>query len=324
MSYFGQQPLAALKPLFSGQNLADLANKATSRANLDVFSKTETLLHAVPIGTIIPYWGNTAPAGYLPCFGQSINSTTFPELVEFLNPGQTSATVPDFRGEFLRGWDSGRGVDTGRTIKSGQLDSFQGHKFYLESATGTDRIYNSTTYSTGPTVNGSAMGAAGAQNGFATRTTDAISDGVNGSPRTASETRPRNVAVLYCIKAYGSITDTTTANMAGALSLVTTAAQMSQFENLLSTNGYQKLPGGLIIQWGVVANVTNETVTTVTFPISFTASVFSLSATGRRNTPITGGNTTFYMSEIDLTSAALVNDSSSGAAMGASWIAIGY
>ena len=101
MSFFGQPPLAALLPLQAGQNLADLPNTATALANLGTLSTSNIMMNAVPMGTIIPYWGSTAPVGYLPCNGQTINSGTFPDLVTFLG-GTTSAVVPDLRGEFLR------------------------------------------------------------------------------------------------------------------------------------------------------------------------------------------------------------------------------
>jgi phage-related tail fiber protein len=103
--------------------------------------------------------------------------------------GSTTFNVPDLRGEFVRGWDDSRGVDSGRAIASSQTDAFQGHWHELRA-------------------DGSGAGAGGGymglQSGGASLMAQAVkapnSDGTNGTPRTASETRPRNVALLACIK----------------------------------------------------------------------------------------------------------------------------
>ena len=144
MSFFGQPPLAALLPLQAGQNLADLPNTATALANLGTLSTSNIMMNAVPMGTIIPYWGSTAPVGYLPCNGQTINSGTFPDLVTFLG-GTTSAVVPDLRGEFLRGWDNGRGLDAGRGISTTQTDALQNITGAYSSSNGVQIAGTATT-----------------------------------------------------------------------------------------------------------------------------------------------------------------------------------
>jgi hypothetical protein len=44
----------------------------------------------------------------------------------------------------------------------------------------------------------------------------------------------------------------------------------------ITTNGYQKLPGGLIMQWGISANVPGQSSITVSFPLQFPNAVFSI------------------------------------------------
>lgn len=275
MSIFGQNPADIVNALRKSENLNDVADKALARQNLDVPSKDEVLYSGVPIGMILPYWGNVAPAGYLPCFGQSINSTSFPDLVEFLNPGNATATLPDLRGEFIRGWDSGRGVDLGRAIKTAQLDAFQGH------------FHNITASPAGwDGASGSAINGIDASDGSiitSEKVVGAKTDGVNGTPRTASETRPRNVAALYCIKAFDAVQNhTSSLNLPGLISDYSTlnaaAVKYADFlggNQVLSGNGYQKLPGGLIIQWGTSS--VGATTGTITFPITFPNSVFTVS-----------------------------------------------
>ncbi len=246
MSTLGQPPLAAYLPLAAGQNLSDVPDKVAALSNLGTLGTSDIMLNSVPIGTIISFWGSTAPAGYLPCYGQTVNSATYPDLVTFLG-GTTSATVPELRGEFLRGWDSGRGVDTGRAIKTLQLDAFASHS----------HLYGSTVVLAGGTGS-SAMQAANAS---------AATTGSTGG----TETRPRNVSVLYCIKAYGALINTTTANIAGVLSDLSVTAKLSQFGSSLSNTGYQKLPSGLILQWTTVTIGTSGGISW-TYPITFPTS----------------------------------------------------
>jgi len=276
MSFFGQPPLAALLPLQAGQNLADLPNPATALANLGTLSTSNIMMNSVPMGTIIPYWGSTAPVGYLPCNGQTINSGTFPDLVTFLG-GTTSAVVPDLRGEFLRGWDNGRGLDVGRGNLSTQTDA-------LQNITGSYASWNSIG------VGQSAAGAflfsgsgsfpaptGGTSVGSVTANFDA-----SRVARTSTETRPHNVSVLYCIKAYGAVFNTSTANMGNVLTELSQCTKLSQFGSSLGSpiSGYQKLPGGLILQWGYTSSVgaTGNNLP-ITFPIAFPTACLSVSLT---------------------------------------------
>ncbi|WP_176552411.1 phage tail protein [Testudinibacter sp. TR-2022] len=67
------------------------------------------------IGLPLPYPKTTVPTGCLAMRGQSISQSTYPVLYSLYG-----GTLPDLRGEFIRGWDNGRGVDRGRTILSAQ------------------------------------------------------------------------------------------------------------------------------------------------------------------------------------------------------------
>ena len=135
-----------------------------------------------PTGTVIMFYGSAPPTGYLECDGQSTTGYDALELI-------VGANVPDLRGEFIRGWDNGRGVDTGRALGSTQDDAFQGH--YHKS--------NGYTNTTGSNVI-PFSGTGGDPTGIDRFAQTPVSDGTNGTPRTSSETRPRNVALMYCIK----------------------------------------------------------------------------------------------------------------------------
>ncbi|NDL55385.1 MULTISPECIES: phage tail protein, partial [Photorhabdus] len=69
-----------------------------------------------PVGSPIPWPKPNPPSGYLACNGQAFNKSTYPQLAA----AYPSGTLPDLRGEFIRGWDDGRGVDHGRGILSWQ------------------------------------------------------------------------------------------------------------------------------------------------------------------------------------------------------------
>lgn len=274
MSQFGQPPLAAYLPLRAGQNLSDVPDKTAALANLGTLSTSDIMLNSVPIGTIIPFWGNTAPVGYLPCNGQTVNSGTFPSLVTFLG-GTTSAVVPDLRGEFLRGWDNGRGLDVGRAIFTAQTDA-------LQNITGTYIALNSTAV--GQNFAGAYVGTGSLAFPVGTGATTAgatnVSFDASRVARTSTETRPHNIAVLYCIKAYGALINTSTANMGNVLTELSQCTKLTQFGSSLSANGYQKLPSGMILQWGPTPNLPANTSGPVVYPIAFPTAFLSISAVG--------------------------------------------
>lgn len=95
--------------------------------------------------------------------------------------------LPDLRGEFVRGWDSGRGVDAGRVFGSAQEDDLKAHQHV---------VY----------VSGSPGSRSDAFD------VDDQNSGTNPAEKPTSEvggdeTRPRNVALLPCIRAYASVVD---------------------------------------------------------------------------------------------------------------------
>ena len=137
-----------------------------------------------PPGSIFIMAANWPPAGYLRANGAAVSRTTYANLFSAIGTtygagdGSTTFNLPDLRGEFIRGWDNGRGADAGRTLGSNQADAFRSHSH---------------------AVNSRINGAANDQSVH-----DVLkNDGSVGLQTTAvggSETRPRNVALLACIK----------------------------------------------------------------------------------------------------------------------------
>ncbi|MCS4242766.1 hypothetical protein M2418_002292 [Rhizobium sp. BIGb0125] len=161
----------------------------------------------VPIGTIIDVYGNgtTTPPGYLKIIPGLEITTAYPELRTWALANGWSvngAGNPVFPATddalFKRQWRAGQTLrDAGRAFGTVQADAFQGHWHILEN-------FN----------NGSAGGTAANPGGSSTpinnKVQNPISDGVNGNPRTAAETRPANITVTWFIKAYSIPVDTAT------------------------------------------------------------------------------------------------------------------
>ena len=70
----------------------------------------------LPVGIPLPWPTATAPAGWLKCNGAAFDKAKYPKLAL----AYPSGLLPDLRGEFIRGWDDGRGIDSGRSLLSFQ------------------------------------------------------------------------------------------------------------------------------------------------------------------------------------------------------------
>jgi microcystin-dependent protein len=124
----------------------------------------------VPPGIVVMYGGSTPPFGWLECNGQS--TAGYPALAAIYG-----SNVPDLRGEFIRGWDNGRGVDSGRAIGTTQVDAFKSHSHTV------------TAISAGA---GGTFAYQWAQGG--------VLGGSNAQATGGTETRPRNVAMMLIVK----------------------------------------------------------------------------------------------------------------------------
>lgn len=151
------------------------------------------------VGQIILFAGITTPPNCLDCNGGLVSRVTEAELFEVIGTlygagdGSTTFRLPDFRGVVPRGWDNGRGLDSGRSFGSYQEDA-------LQNVTGTFRAdAPNGSNATGPFVatrKGSGPGSSWGETG-----SYEISYDLSLSARTASETRMKNIAVRFIIVA---------------------------------------------------------------------------------------------------------------------------
>jgi microcystin-dependent protein len=146
----------------------------------------ETARAIMPTGAVLHFAGAVAPAGWLFCDGSPVlvaNADLRAFLIAQGNPYGVSGAdplLPDLRGEFIRGFDGGRGVDAGRVFGSAQADEFKSHEHPIQ----------------GQVVDGSIAGGTTTPSVVAgNRFNQTIARAVGGT-----ETRPRNVALLPCIK----------------------------------------------------------------------------------------------------------------------------
>lgn len=157
---------------------------------------------AVPVGAVQGFLRSAAPSGWLKLNGQAVSRTTYAALFALLGTtygagdGSTTFNLPDFRGEFLRGLDDGRGVDAARVLGSSQAQQVQQHKHATSAGKNTVGPF-------GGTATGGRVGMTQDNDNFWDYTNDGSDyDGVvNAAGVVGTETRPRNVAVLWCIKA---------------------------------------------------------------------------------------------------------------------------
>ena len=120
----------------------------------------------------LAYPKNTPPVGYLAMMGQSISQVAYPILYSLYG-----ATLPDMRAYFIRGLDNGRGIDIGRAVLSVQDDEFETHNHTIPDVN---------------VINSGSIGFQGTGYQFASKSTDSTG---------GTETRPKNIAFLYIVKA---------------------------------------------------------------------------------------------------------------------------
>lgn len=137
----------------------------------------------IPVGSPIPWSLATAPSGYLICNGQTFNKSTYPKLAVAYPSGK----LPDLRGEFIRGLDSGRGIDAGRSVLSVQKGNslLSSNIFGGLSSSESNKWHKAINY----------IGITGTDNDGGYGVHQQI-EGANGN-----ETRPRNIAFLYIVRA---------------------------------------------------------------------------------------------------------------------------
>ncbi|WP_455915582.1 phage tail-collar fiber domain-containing protein [Pantoea agglomerans] len=161
---------------------------------------------ALPIGVPVPWPLAAAPDGWLKCNGAAFSAASYPALAK----AYPALKLPDLRGEFIRGWDDGRGVDGSRvlisaqsptTIRTAALD------YYGADATTTNGTIG-TAFSQADSVTSSqpadAKSPANGALGAILNDNSMYAEQKQGGVITTSQwisVRPRNVAFNYIVRA---------------------------------------------------------------------------------------------------------------------------
>lgn len=182
VTFVQNEPAGSLPdPLVKSQNLADVPDKAVGRTNMSVYSKAEVdaaVTAAAPPGEVAYFARNTAPTGWLKANGAVVSRTTYSALFTAIGTlwgagdGASTFALPDLRGEFLRAWDDGRGVDSGRSFASVQLSQNLSHGHAASSASAGSHAHTGTTEADGSHSHTASTGGGGAHSHTGTTATE--------------------------------------------------------------------------------------------------------------------------------------------------------
>ena len=191
----GKQPLDETLTHLSGKDVAGLL------AYLGLGEGS-----ALPVGAPVPWPSETPPTGWLKCNGAAFSAEKYPELAKVYPTNK----LPDLRGEFIRGWDDGRGIDTGRALLNWQPHTILDHAHYMELWTGDGLAAGSAregvnpgilaTYGDGGIVKTDEPGlkVPSSLRAISSRSVKRYGE---ISENVGTETRPRNIAFNYIVRA---------------------------------------------------------------------------------------------------------------------------
>ncbi|HEI4030222.1 TPA: tail fiber protein [Escherichia coli] len=202
-------------PYFTGTDT--VAQTDLTQVGRDILAKSSTQAiiqylglgegSALPVGVPVPWPSATPPTGWLKCNGAAFSAEEYPELAK----AYPTNKLPDLRGEFIRGWDDGRGVDIGRTLLTNQEHAVISHNHGIPTKFGsvTNIPYGIEQVISNETVFSSAKKVGVDYWANNERVFTYTSGGRNGAESVSSpdasslikETRPRNLAFAYIVRA---------------------------------------------------------------------------------------------------------------------------
>ncbi|EDI7831438.1 integrase [Salmonella enterica] len=191
------QLLTALRALLLSRKnpFGDIKSDGTVKTALENLGLGEG--SALPVGVPVPWPSATPPTGWLKCNGAAFSAEEYPELAK----AYPTNKLPDLRGEFIRGWDDGRGIDAGRVLLSIQAGMLEKHRHPVVANDGYDskEEWELATIFRRAYTQGRGLDAAAAGGSLIPSPT-LHSRGSIGNTG-GSETRPRNIAFNYIVRA---------------------------------------------------------------------------------------------------------------------------
>ena len=299
----------------SGDNPSTLAGMGIT----DAYTKPqiESMIaqaSALPVGTMVAFPVDKIAPGFLEVDGSVKSTAAYPDLAAFLgtafNKGDEGAgnfRLPESRGEFLRGWDHGRGVDAGRAIGNWQKGTMIGAD---TTGAGDGQVVVSNGAAAALPLSSYGIDPVAAADYPAQFVVLGNAGATAVQPGTFGATRPRNLAVMWCIKAWNAPINQGNIDIAALEALATQATEIKLGTAKIATqvltdagvddativtpkkmrwgfqiqkagNGFIVFPswlGGLIIQWGTFSGNGGVDLA-VGYPIGFPNAVFATVAT---------------------------------------------
>ncbi|WP_319533427.1 phage tail protein [uncultured Cohaesibacter sp.] len=193
--------------------LAVLAEAIEAKPGAEEFEELSSEVSGLLTGAVQAFAMSTAPEGWLKANGAAVSRASYADLFAAIGTsfgegdGVATFNLPDLRGEFIRGYDDGRSVDAGRVFGSSQADQNAEHTHSVDppsTTTSSDSHTHTAGTQSGSFTHGSgsishySAGSGNTSSDSHTHTLNiaAFTSGASGG----AEARPRNVALLYCIK----------------------------------------------------------------------------------------------------------------------------
>ncbi|WP_348911569.1 phage tail protein [Escherichia coli] len=191
------QLLTALRALLLSRKnpFADIKSDGTVKTALENLGLGEG--SALPVGAPVPWPSETPPTGWLKCNGAAFSAEEYPELAK----AYPTNKLPDLRGEFIRGWDDGSGIDAGRALLSIQTGMLEKHRHIVVANDGYDskEEWELATIFRRAYTQGRGLDAADAGGTLIPSPTLHTRGSIGNTG--GSETRPRNIAFNYIVRA---------------------------------------------------------------------------------------------------------------------------
>ncbi len=218
---YGRATAGANPETLAGFGIKDSYTKAEVEALIAKAS-------ALPVGSIVAFPVEASPPGFLELDNSVKSSATYPDLSAYLggkfnkgDEGVGNFRLPEARGEFLRGWDHGRGVDAGRGLGSWQADDNKSH-------------IHGTTYD----VIADIFMAGDVRRNYLQQynnTDDVVTKASGGA-----EARPRNIAVMWCIKAWNAPVNQ------GTIDVAALAKEVERLKSAVPVGAVLAFPTGIV------------------------------------------------------------------------------
>ena len=184
--------------LAKDQNGADIPDKAAFLQNLGLGEGS-----ALPVGVPVPWPSATPPTGWLKCNGAPFSAEEYPKLAK----AYPKLKLPDLRGEFIRGWDDGRGVDSARLLLSSQAASILEHNHEMHGWTGNPlmardvgELGTSSVFAVQLSIGDGGL-LYSWKDGSGTTNDSKRMDRTNHVSSGAGDGSPRNIAFNYIVRA---------------------------------------------------------------------------------------------------------------------------